>query len=239
MKVIRNHTLKIKQVYSIIILCVVFATVYYVFFFKARNDAIVIDLQSNNSAQKSYVLENNIQQKTAPVSPLNHPLSVEGDNVNFKANVERPNTKDRLPVLSVESQFSEKEQRAHLEKLNIAQNLASQGNWDEFMALNDDLSSADAGSLKHTLVLTIMNDAPIDLILSLLNQGAVLDFEILRVLISKQDLSLIQTFVDFGLDLQMTDSQGKNATYYASAFPNNADILDYLISHGVNVMPKS
>ncbi len=84
-----------------------------------------------------------------------------------------------------------------------------------------------------------MKDDTIDLIESLLKQGAVLDFAILRVLISKQSLSLIKTFVDLGLDVHMTNNQEENVINYAVDFGDSTDIIDYLISNGVDVMPNS
>lgn len=237
MNVLAKYMIETKRYYIVIITLLVFVTVYYVVFSKAENDGNALGIHNKTAAQNTLILENGIQQEVSTLHNGNASLFVEGNNVS--SNIVKLNTESELPVLADESEFSAEEQRVHLDKLNLAQSLATQGKWQEFMALNDDLSSADAQSLTHSLGLAIMNDAPIDLIVTLLNQGAELDFQILRILISKQDLSLIKTFVDFGLDIHMTNNQGENAIDYASEFANSTDIIDYFTSNGVDVMPKS
>ena len=237
MSVLSEHMIETKRYYVIIITCLVVVTLYYVFFSKTENDGNAINFLSKTPAQKPLILENGIQEEIPTLNNDNVPLSFKVSNTT--SNVDKLNTENITPALATEPEFSAEEQRIHLDKLNLAQSLAKQGKWQEFLALNDDLSSADAESLRHALVLAIMNDAPIDLIESLLKQGAVLDFAILRVLISKQSLSLIKTFVDLGLDVHMTNNQEENVINYAVDFGDSTDIIDYLISNGVDVMPNS
>jgi hypothetical protein len=205
-----------------------------VFFSKIENAK---DFQDKASAQKPLILDHGIQDEIPTLYPGNVPLSFERNIV--RSSIEMQDTENTIHIPISEPEFSVEEQEIYINKLNLSQDLARQGKWLEFIALNDELSLAGPESLTHALVLTIQNDAPIDIIVSLLNQGAELDFVILKVLISKQNLQLIKTFVDFGLDVHMTDDQGENTIQYASKFSNNAEIIDYFISIGVKEMPNS
>jgi hypothetical protein len=244
MSVLSKHMIEKKRYYLVVITCLVVVISYYVFFSKTEN---AIDFQNKTSAQKPLILEHGIQEEIPTLYTGNVPLLFEKNSVtsniemqnSVTSNMEMQNTENAIPISVSEPEFSVEEQRIYLEKLNLSQNLARQGKWLEFIALNNELSMAGPESLTHGLVLTIQNDAPIDIIVSLLNQGAELDFVILKVLISKQNLPLIKTFVEFGLDVHMTDNQGESTIEYASKFANNTEIIDYFISIGVKETPNS
>ena len=141
-------------------------------------------------------------------------------------------------IVPNDNRYSKEEQSNYLKKLEQAKNLANKNDWEQFMNLNDELTSLDHKTLTQMLMLSILYNAPFDVIIDLLNAGAELTSHIFKALIYNNNLTLIKKLISYGLDIHMIDKQGKNAIYYSLYPIPNKVIFNYFITNGVSTKPS-
>lgn len=134
-----------------------------------------------------------------------------------------------------------KEEEAQIAKAfkDIYESIANK-NWDALIKNAETFpidELEDKFMLTFALTQAIANGAPLEVLVSLLNRGAELNSEILFVAAVRQDVTIIKTLVEYGLNLHSSDRQGRNALHYALSNLNdtsNASMFEYLTSNGVS-----
>ncbi|MFC4699799.1 hypothetical protein ACFO4O_06490 [Glaciecola siphonariae] len=107
--------------------------------------------------------------------------------------------------------------------------------WEAFMHSVNYMH--ENGHLNNSLALSlaIQHSAPNETITSLLEMGAQFTGEHIAILASKSQWKKIEEYQNYGLDITMTDSEGRNALHYAMLNANDVSTFDFLLNQNIPV----
>ena len=173
-------------------------------------------------------------KNTRELTPNNLEVVVAKNTLNVSTNhLELSN--DENEIMPTDGEHFSRLQDEHLRNLELAQNLANEGEWEKFDFLSDDLAAIDENSLTHLLMLSILKNAPFELIVGLLNKGAKFNFPIFKAIIYNNNVQLMDKLTSHGLNIHMVDTKGYNGIFYSLDLIPNQEMFRYLIQNGVSV----
>lgn len=145
-------------------------------------------------------------------------------------------TSIKKDIYTDEEEYSDLEKQEHLEYLDKAIKLSDEKSWDEFIQLLDSPSHENEKSLTVFLIQAIFRRAPLEVILDIVNRGALFTSDVYRALVFTDDTNLIELLRSYGLDIYMVDSEGRNGIFYSVQVLSSRQVFMYLIESGVDVL---
>jgi hypothetical protein len=178
-----------------------------------------------------YVEKDELNNPYNNVELDSHSISDELDNPKIEVSRKQD---ENIGLLYSEIEFSEEEQNFHINFLQKISKLAEEQSWAEFEDLLAKPFFENTDSLNFILIVAINNNADLFTIEGIINRGAELNFDVLKTLIFRNDVRLIEVLQNYGLDIHSTDNEGKTALYYSVITRNSPDVFEYFLSSGVD-----
>lgn len=131
------------------------------------------------------------------------------------------------------------EKRKIAEAITETYQAAKDGDWDNYIENAENLARLTPEYLNAALLNAVMHNAPLNIIESLINRGAVLSAETVLLLSVRNNITLTKQLVPLGLDLHGKDKSDKNGITYTLMTSPKKEMFDYLIEHNVTVKPNA
>jgi hypothetical protein len=198
---------------------------------------------SKNHLNSSLQIENKLNEKPKPnligniiTDELAATFSDSSKNIEKYENNSIPKP---LQEDSLQSQDEiSVEKKANIDNVfkDIFDNVGNK-DWDALLKTTENFDIdglEDKAMLTFALTQAISNGAPLDVLVDFLNRGAELNVNILFAVALRQDVEIAKVFVDYGMDLDLRDVQGRNALYYSLSDLRKRNMFEYLVSNGVS-----
>lgn len=116
--------------------------------------------------------------------------------------------------------------------------LAQNQQWQEILEIASVFGKDDADSLDYILFQSMSHNAPVDVLQTLLKQGATLQDHFINILAQKNNVELVQALIPHGLNIHGADMFGRNALHHVLEDFKSKEMFDYLISQNVAIDAK-
>ncbi|MBW8183336.1 hypothetical protein [Shewanella nanhaiensis] len=110
--------------------------------------------------------------------------------------------------------------------------------WDALLNITDIIQETAPEALEVLILQALLQNAPLDVILELLNRGAELPPSSIHILVASGQLDKIRVLENYGLDLHYASSITGNAFNVAVSTQVKPSIFKYLLSNGVKIDSK-